>query len=52
MKATAIDPRKLLGYRVLVADALANGRDLDVGDSQLAKTLSTKIGLKPGIKAA
>jgi hypothetical protein len=50
MKASMIDPRKLLGFRVVHADAAANGHELDVSDSQLVQKVSAKIGEKPGNK--
>ena len=52
MKTSAIDPRKLLGFRVLLADAVANGHDLDMSDSRQFEKIGQKIGGKPGQKPA
>jgi hypothetical protein len=50
MKTSAIDPRKLLGFRVLLADAVANGQEPDLSDSRLGEKLGPKPGLKIGLK--
>ena len=50
MKAFVIDRRILLGVRVLLADAVANGQELDLSDSRLGEKLGPKPGLKIGLK--
>jgi hypothetical protein len=41
MESSTIDPRKLLGFRVLLAGAEANGHDVDVRDSRLGAKIGT-----------
>lgn len=59
MKPKKIDPSMLLGYRLAVAEAEANGMDRDAALAHLcgAKTgakdgvkVGAKIGAKPGVK--
>jgi hypothetical protein len=46
MKSTLIDPRKLLGFRVLLAGADAGSKDIDAKDSRLG----AKVGdVKPQV---
>lgn len=47
MKSSTIDPRKLLGFRVLLAGAEASRKDIDPRDSRLG----AKIGdVKPVVE--
>jgi hypothetical protein len=48
MKTSVIDPGQLLGFRVLLAEAMANGQELNLSDSRLGEKLSLKIGGKVG----
>ena len=58
MKTLSIDPSKLLGYRVLAAEARENGTPVEatpvvlggkVGSKGGEKT-TLKMGMKPGVK--
>lgn len=50
MKVSVIDPGKLLGFRVMLADAMANGNGPVLKESQLGEKLSDKVGTKEGTK--